>query len=85
MSIQAIKVYRKYLLVIFIRNDSFFRIKFVDKQFDFFGACFHVLVLAVGDGGEAGQVEALHRAGEGDQQQAGAPAQHCTHLQWTRV
>ena len=60
--------------MVFIGYNCLLRVKFVDKELDVAGAA-HLSVVAVGDGGEAGQIEAGHAAQRG-QEEPRAPSSH---------
>ena len=48
--------------MIFIGYDCLLGVEFVDEELDVAGAALDLRVVAVGDGGQAGQVEAGHAA-----------------------
>ena len=62
-------------LVVFIGYDCLFGVQFVDEELDVAGAALDLRVVAVCDGGEAGQVEGGHTAQRG-QEEPRAPSSH---------
>ena len=64
-----------HLLVVFIGYDRLLGVEFVDEELDVAGAALDLRVVAVGDGGEAGQVEGGHAAQRG-QEEPRAPSSH---------
>ena len=61
--------------MIFIGYDCLLGVEFVDEELDVAGAALDLRVVAVGDGGQAGQVEAGHAAQRG-QEEPRAPSSH---------
>ena len=64
-----------HLLVVFIGYNCLLGVEFIDKELDVAGAALDLGVVAVGDGGEAGQVEAGHAAQRG-QEEPRTPSSH---------